>query len=382
MSNTANISNQTSTGRALRILIAAGGTGGHVFPAISIADAIREQAPEAEIAFVGTRERIEERAVPEAGYPIHFIWISGLHRRLTLKNLLFPVKLLVSLMQSRKIIRDLKPQVVVSCGGYVAGPVGWTAARKRIPLVIQEQNSFPGVTNRMLGKSAQRIFTAFDEAKDHFAADKVKLAGNPTRGRLRKADRRQAFEAFSFDPGKPVLLVLGGSGGARSINEAMAACVKELHDEQELQVIWQCGKRYEEKLTEEIQPQQYPNLRLTAFIDRMDLAYAAADLVVSRAGAGSIAELQLTGCPSVLVPSPNVAGNHQHKNAQSMVRSGASILVEDDEAKGKLGTTVSQTITNEQKLADMKQAALKLARPEAAKTIATEILNLTKAQEN
>lgn len=368
--------------RSPRIIIAAGGTGGHVYPAIAIADAICEQHPEAEVRFVGTKDRMEWEAVPKAGYEIESVWISGFHRRLTLQNLLFPVKLAVSVAQSFGILSRFKPQVVVSCGGFAAGPIGWTAARRGIPVVVQEQNSFPGVTNRMLGKNAAKVFTAFEEAEQYFPDGRTELAGNPTRKTLKETDRNKAFDSFGLDPEKKTLLVLGGSGGARSINEAMAANIEELHDEMGLQVIWQCGKRYYDELKKCVQPERFEGLRLTDYLHNMDEAYAVADLVVSRAGASSCSELELTGKPSILIPSPNVAGNHQVKNARSMADHGAARILYDEEAEAGLPKTVRECIYDKETLEAMRQSALALAKPDAADHIAREILKLSKAQLN
>lgn len=365
-----------------RILIAAGGTGGHVYPAIAIADAIREQESQAEILFVGTRDHMEWKAVPKAGYRIMSVWISGFHRRLTLKNLLFPVKLIISLLQSLRIVRTFKPQVAVSCGGYAAGPVGWISAKLGIPLVVQEQNSFPGVTNRMLGKEAKMIFTAFEDAHAYFPEGRVHLAGNPVRSELGKADRAESLNILNADKERPMLLILGGSGGARSINEALKEHITTLHNELGLQVLWQCGPKYYDSLTTEINTEELDHLTLTPYIDEMPAAYAAADLVISRAGASSCSELMITGTPSILVPSPNVAGDHQSKNARSMVDSGASELVRDDEMKEVIVGLVRDLIRDQQRLKKMNEAALKLAKPDAAKEIATEILNIARNRDN
>lgn len=360
----------------LRVLIAAGGTGGHVYPAIAIADAIREEAPEADILFVGTKKHMEWETVPRAGYDITGIWISGFHRRFTLKNLLFPLKLSVSLIQSFGIIRSYKPDIVISCGGYAAGPVGWIAAKQQVSLVVQEQNSFPGVTNRLLGKHASLIFIAFRDAEQYFPERKTLLTGNPTRRSLTEADREQAYRNFDLNPARQTLLVLGGSGGARSINNAMAAHVETLHNGLDLQIIWQCGRRYYDELNSRLHDKHYERLRLSDFLYNMPEAYAVADLVISRAGALSCSELALTGSPSILVPSPNVAGDHQMKNARSMVDEGAAELISDDEIKEKLPDTVGQIIFDRDRLHAMSEAALKHARPDASNKIAGEILKL------
>lgn len=364
----------------IKVLIAAGGTGGHVYPAISIADALREQAPDIEMLFVGTKNHMEWQTVSKAGYNITSIWISGFHRRLTLKNLFFPIKLATSIVQSFSIIKKFNPDVVISCGGYVAGPVGWVATKVGAPLVIQEQNSFPGVTNRLLGKHAELIFTAFEDARKYFPTNKVQLSGNPTRKSLSQADRKQALQSFDFSGDKKTLLIIGGSGGARSINQAMQKHIETLHNDFGLQIIWQCGKRYYDMLRRDIHPRDYKNLRLKDFIHDMPAAYAAADLAISRAGALSCSELALTGKPSILVPSPNVAGDHQTKNAQSMVNNGAAKLLTDNQLEKELANTVTEIINDDQKLNDMSKAARQLARPDAAEEIATKILKLVKTK--
>ncbi len=365
-----------------RILIAAGGTGGHVYPAIAIADALKAQNSETEIQFVGTKDHMEWKAVPKAGYEIANVWISGFHRRFTAKNLMFPIKLITALTQSFGILNKFKPDVVVSCGGYVAGPVGWVAGKKSIPVVIQEQNSFPGVTNRLLAKFAYKIFTAFEEADRFFPASKTQITGNPTRSTLTQVEKKTGLNAFGFDDSKPVLLIMGGSGGARTINEAIKENLDELHNKAGLQIIWQCGSRYVDALKAEVDESAYPNLRLTAFIDSMPEAYAAADLVISRAGASSCSEFMLIGMPSVLIPSPNVAGDHQTQNAQAMVDAGASQLIKDNNAVDTVAELVTSLINDQQKLKEMNKAAVALAKPDAAKTIATEILELAKSRLN
>ena len=370
----------TSAMSSPRVLIAAGGTGGHVYPAIAIADALKEAHAETEILFIGTKDHMEWDAVPKAGYDIKSIWISGFHRRFTLKNILFPVKLGSSLVQSWAILSQFEPDVVVSCGGFASGPVGWVASKKDIPLVLQEQNSYPGVTNRLLAKKAGKIFTAFKHADRYLPPEKTEMAGNPTRKNLVEVDKEAAYREFGFDSNEKTLLVLGGSGGARSINEAMAANIEKLHNEMNLQIIWQCGSRYYDELHIELHTDDYKDLRLVDFLHNMPEAYAVADLVVSRAGALSCSELALTGKPSILIPSPNVAGDHQSKNARSMVDEGAAAILDDSEAGDALAQLVEKLIFDQQKLKEMQQAALKLARPDAAGEIAREILEIANKQ--
>jgi len=356
------------------ILIAAGGTGGHVFPAIAIADALRKQRPEAIITFVGTRDKLEWQAVPKAGYPIRSVWISGFHRRLTLQNILFPVKLIVSLIQSYRIVRSTQPDVFISCGGYVAGPTGWVAAKKKILSVIQEQNSFPGVTNRMLAKNATVIYTAFQQADQWLPAGKTKLLGNPTRSNLCSVSKEDGLKHFGLANGRKTILILGGSGGALSINEAVLAHLPLLMNELKLQVIWQSGTRYLKSLRDRIDTTTYPDLIITDFIHNMPAAFAAADLVISRAGASSCAELMLTGKPSVLIPSPNVAGNHQMMNAKAMTESGAAKVLADADAKQELGSLVARLISDDVELSLMSESMKKMAAPNAADDIAHDIL--------
>lgn len=366
----------TSARSPIRILLAAGGTGGHVYPAIAIADAIKEKHPDAEILFAGTRDRMEWTAVPKSGYEISSVWISGFHRRLTPQNLLFPVKLLVSIAQSYKIIKKFKPDAVVACGGFASGPIGWTAAKTGVPLVLQEQNSFPGVTNRMLAKYASRIFTAFDDASEYLPKEKIMIAGNPVRANLAGMDKKEALEQFGFDENHPTLFVMGGSGGAKSVNDAMVQNLAYLHNELGLQIIWQCGVRYLNELKQTINTDALPNLRLLDYIDNMAAAYAASDLVISRAGAGACSELMLTGKPAVLVPSPYVAGDHQAKNAEAMVADGAAVLLKDEDVQTSLHQVVNALIFDEKELNKMAEKALALAKPDAAAMIADEVLHI------
>ncbi len=359
---------------SLRLLIAAGGTGGHVYPAIAIADAVIKARPDAQILFAGTRAHMEWTTVPKAGYRVSEVWVSGFHRRITLKNLLFPIKLLVSLIQSLFIVHRFKPTAVLSCGGYVAGPVGWMAAKLGVPLFIQEQNSFPGVTNRMLSKHAKRIYTAFDDAKNHFSGLDVTLMGNPVRSHMKLATQATGHATFSFDAARKTLLVMGGSGGSLRMNEAMAQNLASLHHDLGMNIIWQCGPRYFPALAAKIDLSAYPNLRLLSYIDDIALAYAAADLVVSRSGAGSIAELTVVGKPMILVPSPNVAGDHQTYNARSVAESGAAELLYDDELIAELTPTIQRLLNDELTLRKMSEAALALAQPDAADHIAADLL--------
>jgi UDP-N-acetylglucosamine--N-acetylmuramyl-(pentapeptide) pyrophosphoryl-undecaprenol N-acetylglucosamine transferase len=360
-----------------RVLIAAGGTGGHVYPAIAIADAIRRQVSPCEITFAGTRDHMEWDVVPRAGYSILPIWISGFHRKFTFKNLMFPVKLLTAMWQSMRIIRRVNPHVVICCGGYVSGPIGRVAGWKRKPLMLQEQNSYPGVTNRLLGQKATRIFTAFEDAASHFPVKKVRLLGNPVRSDITRGNAASAASANDFRTDKKTILVMGGSGGAKAINEAMIKHIDYLHNELHLQIIWQCGKRYLGDIMTRIDEYRYPNLRIVSFIDSMPDTYALADLVVCRSGAGTIAELMVLGKPSILVPSPHVAGDHQRHNAESIAKNGAAEVLTDNELDEKLSKSIAHIIADERTLSAMSQKALQMAHPSADELIATEIITLT-----
>ena len=368
----------TTTFHPIRVLLAAGGTGGHVYPAIAIADAVKELSSDSDVIFVGTRDRMEWQAVPGAGYEIKSVWISGFHRRLTPQNLLFPIKLVVSLIQSFSILKRFKPDVVVACGGFAAGPVGWVAAKLGIPIAIQEQNSYPGVTNRLLAKHAEKIFTAFEAAEQFLPKQKIELTGNPVRSSLTVQNRQVALKHFGFTGDRPVLLILGGSGGALALNDAIAARLDELHNDSGIQIIWQCGKKYYEEISGNINEEEYPNLKLLDYIDNMPAAYGAATLVLTRAGASTCSELMMIGKPSVLVPSPNVAGDHQTKNAASMVDEGASVLIAEKELKEALTDRVPSLLQDNDKLKEMSDAALNLAKPDAAKEISKKLFELAK----
>lgn len=369
------------TKASYRVLFAAGGTGGHVYPAIAIANAIRKAAPATEIQFVGTRKHMEWTAVPNAGFKIEPIWISGFYRKFDFRNLLFPLKLIVSLLQCIRIMISFRPNVVICCGGFVSGPVGRVASLFGISLMLQEQNSFPGVTNRILGNKATFIFTAFQEAEKFFPKQKVHLLGNPVRSDLNSINRISAAAEWRFSPEIKTILIMGGSNGARKLNEAMVQHVDFLHNQLELQIIWQCGIIYHDTLVRQINQDTYPNLRLVPYLENMPATYAITDLAICRAGAGTISELLVTGKPSVLIPSPNVAGDHQNSNAKSILRAGAAIVVSDNEIESKLPNTVNYLLSEQNILKQMSQAAKALAMPQAAIKIAEMILNKTNPQQ-
>ena len=366
-----------SENQALRILIAGGGTGGHVFPAIAIADALRAVRPEADIRFVGALGKIEMEKVPKAGYPIEGLWISGFQRKLSLHNLLFPVKLLHSMWKARRIVSRFRPDVVVGVGGYASGPVLETACRKGIPALIQEQNSYAGVTNRLLAKKVSRVCVAYEGMERFFPAEKVVLTGNPVRAGLTDKTASKAIAAvhFGLRADQPVVFVFGGSLGALSINEAMAVNAELLEANPQVQVLWQVGKLYVERFAA-CETAQLPNVRVLPFVDRMDLAYALADVVVSRAGALTISELGIVGKPAILLPSPNVAEDHQTKNAQALVEKGAALLIPNAEAATRLMTEALALLNDDAQQQKLAANIRALARPNAAADIAAEVLRL------
>lgn len=369
---------QAPHGKTLRIIISGGGTGGHVFPAIAIADALRIRKPGVQILFVGAKGKLEMEKVPAAGYPIEGLWISGFQRSLSLRNLLFPVKLLHSLWRSWRIIRSFRPDVVVGVGGYASGPLLEMATRLGVPAVIQEQNSFAGVTNRLLGRKVQRVCVAFEGMERFFPADKIVVTGNPVRKRLRAGAeglREEALAHFGLDKSCKTLLLFGGSMGARTLNQAMEASREVLAMREDVQVIWQMGKMYSEVYGQS-DTARLPRVHALEFIDRMDLAYAAADLVLCRSGALTIAELALLGKPAVLVPSPVVTADHQTKNAMALVERGAARLIADADAVANLLPEALRLLDDVAGLAALREGLKAFAKPEAADRIADLIVEL------
>ncbi|MDX1642404.1 MAG: undecaprenyldiphospho-muramoylpentapeptide beta-N-acetylglucosaminyltransferase [Balneolaceae bacterium] len=364
----------------IRVLMAAGGTGGHVYPAIAIADAIKESHSDVEILFVGTRDRMEWETVPKYGYEIKSIWISGIHRRFTVQNLMFPLKLVTSIIQSFSILRSFNPDIVIACGGFVSGPIGWVAAKLGIPLFLQEQNSYPGLTNRLLAKHAITIFTTFEDAKQYLPEEKIKLTGNPVRGQVQSLEKATALKKFEFSEHLQTLLILGGSGGAKALNDILLSELNRIHNEANLQVIWQCGPKYYDDLADEIDFEKYTNLRLLPYINDMSAAYGASDLVVARAGAGTFSELAAVGKPAIMVPSPNVAEDHQTTNAKSLVNTGAAELLKESALEESFYETVIEIIRDEEKLSKMASAMKSLARPNAADDIKQEIFSFIQKQ--
>ncbi len=362
--------------RAPRILLAGGGTGGHVYPAIAIANAIRAIEPEAAIAFAGTEDHLEWDAVPKAGYAIHPITVSGFHRKQPLRNLSFPFKLIKGLAQSWALVGDFDADVAVGTGGYVSGPVLMAASLRKRPVVVQEQNAYAGVTNRLLAKRAAQIHIAFPEAKGWFPAEKCRLSGNPTRAALLEAEHAQARAAFDVPEGASLLFVFGGSLGSLALNTAMEKHLAALLADEDTYVIWQTGKLYYERLRARVEEEEHERLRLLEYVDRMDLAYAAADLALCRAGAITCSELMVTGTPAILVPSPNVAEDHQTKNAQSMERAGAALLAPETDLDAALVEKAPALLKDAPRRAEMAEAARAAAHPDAAERIARDVLRL------
>ncbi len=367
----------TQPAQSLRVLIAGGGTGGHVFPAIAIAHAIRKRAFNTRILFVGAKGRMEMRKVPQAGFHIIGLDIAGLQRRLTWKNLLLPWKLLKSMAGAKKIVKRFRPDVVIGVGGYASGPVVWAAARQKQPVLIQEQNSFPGITNRILGKKADKVCVAYEGMEAFFAKEKIYVTGNPVRQQVIDiaGKREEALRYFGLSGDKPVLLVTGGSGGARSINEGVAHNLRGLKEEG-IQLIWQTGAFYFDAAKESAKKAGEDKLYINAFIDRMDYAYAAADVVVSRAGAIAVSEISSVKKPAIFIPSPNVAADHQTKNAQALVNHNAASLLKDHEVKDRLVNEVSALMFDENKKQRFREKLAGLSYLNAADVIAGIALDL------
>ena len=359
----------------IKFIISGGGTGGHIYPAIAIANELRSRFPKAEFLFVGAQDKMEMQKVPQAGYAIKGLWIAGLQRKFTLQNLLFPVKLLSSLLKSRAIIKSFKPDVVIGTGGFASGPLLQMANSLNIPTLIQEQNSYPGITNKLLSKKANKICVAYENLERFFPKEKMILTGNPVRQDLIAIDskRKEAIKFFNLDPSKKTLLILGGSLGARRVNQLIE---KELgfFASHKLQIIWQCGKFY----LDEYKKYDSNNVQVLAFIDRMDLVYAAADFVISRAGASSVSELSIVGKPVLFIPSPNVAEDHQTKNAKSIVDKNGALMIRESELDENFNTIFSDLVTNEILQKQLSENIKKLAKVNATKDIVDEIVKLIK----
>jgi len=360
------------------IIISGGGTGGHIFPAISIANAIKEIDPDINILFVGALGKIEMEKVPAAGYKIIGLPVAGLQRKLTLKNVSFIFKLISSLRKSRKIIKDFMPDVVVGVGGYASGPILREANKKGISTLIQEQNSYAGLTNKLLAKQAKKICVAYKGMEKYFPKEKIILTGNPVRQDLLKkiGSREEAIKYFDLDQNKKTILVVGGSLGARTINQSIIGGLEQIGNSS-YQILWQTGKYYYDDAKNTTDETGFKNINVLDFITRMDMAYAGADIIISRAGAGTISELCLVGKPVVLVPSPNVAEDHQTKNAMALVKKDAALMIADVEAREKLVGSILELIENTDKLKSLSKNIKGMALRNSAQIIAEEVLKLS-----
>jgi UDP-N-acetylglucosamine--N-acetylmuramyl-(pentapeptide) pyrophosphoryl-undecaprenol N-acetylglucosamine transferase len=374
MAEKSNISNSTPP----RFIISGGGTGGHIFPAIAIANALKRLRPDAEILFVGAQGKMEMEKVPAAGYRIIGLKISGIERSLSPKNLLFPFKLAGSLMQSIRIIRDFKPNAVVGVGGFASGPVMLAASMLGIPTLIQEQNSYAGITNKVLGKRAKRICVAYPDMERFFPSGRIVLTGNPVRQDILSMEgkREAGQKTFNLDPAKKTLLIIGGSLGARSINLSVEAHM-DAFIAADVQIVWQTGKLFIEQAERAVEAKGAKNFRVQAFITTMDQAYAVADVVLSRAGASSISELCIVGKPAVLVPFPFAAEDHQTKNAMSLVERNAAILVPDSKAKDEACEQALTLLNDDVRRYELSTNIRKLALPNADTEIAEEVLKIS-----
>ena len=363
----------------LRVIISGGGTGGHIFPAVSIANEIRAKRPDAKILFVGAEGRMEMQRVPAAGYEIKGLPIAGFNRKNLLKNIPVLFKIMKSRSMARQIIRDFRPQVAVGVGGYASGPTLNVAESMGIPTLLQEQNSYAGVTNKLLAKKARKICVAYEGMERFFPADKILFTGNPVRQNLLdcKVTKEDAVRSFGLVPGKQTILIVGGSLGARTLNDSILGNLPLVKQQSKVQFIWQTGKYYSEEIKAELARRGCPeNLKVMDFISNMSQAYAAADLVISRAGAGSISEFCLLGKPVILVPSPNVAEDHQTKNALALVQKNAALYIADADARRTLLPKAINTVSDLEKLESLSRNVIALARPNAASDIADEVIKL------
>ena len=362
--------------KKLKFILSGGGTGGHIYPAIAIANELKLRFPDAEFLFVGAQDKMEMQKVPQSGYAIEGLWIAGLQRKLTLQNAMFPLKLISSLWKSRKIINKFKPDVVIGTGGFASGPLLQTANTLNIPTVIQEQNSYPGITNKLLSKKANAICVAYENLERFFPQDKIVFTGNPVRQDILDIDskRSEALSYFNLDENKKTLLIIGGSLGARRINQLIAKELDFLRNNN-LQIIWQCGNLY---MADYKQFSEVENVQVVSFIDRMDLIYAAADFVISRAGASSVSELCLVGKPTIFIPSPNVAEDHQTKNAKAIVDKNGALLIKESELDEKFESVFNKLIHDENLQKSLSENMKKLAKPNATKDIVEQIEKLIK----
>ncbi len=370
----------------LKVILSGGGTGGHIYPAVAVAEALKRRLGDGvELLFVGAEGKMEMEKVPALGYRIEGLPVVGLQRRLTLRNLQVPFKVAESLRKARRVIREFGADVVVGFGGYASAPVLWSAQRMGIPTLIQEQNSYAGVTNKILASRAKRICVAYEGMERFFPKDRIVMTGNPLRGRLLEQHdpavlKTEGLTYFGLTADKPIVLVVGGSLGTRTLNNMMKANVDRITSEGKVQVIWQTGKFYEREMTEFMQSRSSEGIWRGAFIDRMDLAYAVADVVVGRSGAGTVSELCLVGKPAIFVPSPNVAEDHQTKNAMALVRKDAALLVPDSEAVTALFPVVDQLLADPARMQRMAANIKALGIADSADRIVDELLAVVQAQ--
>ncbi|MBO5875904.1 MAG: undecaprenyldiphospho-muramoylpentapeptide beta-N-acetylglucosaminyltransferase [Alistipes sp.] len=359
-----------------RIILSGGGTGGHIYPAVAVAEALkRRYGSDVEVLFVGAEGKMEMEKVPALGYNIVGLPILGIQRQFTWKNLTVPFRLVGSVLKARRVIRNFRPDAVVGFGGYASGPVLWTAQQMGVPTLIQEQNSFAGVANKILAKKAKRICVAYEGMERMFPAEKITLTGNPLRGTFGQGtiERDKALEYYGFNDKLPVVLVVGGSLGTRTLNNMMKKWVATLGGEAPVQVIWQTGKFYEREMREFLAEHPTANIWQGAFIERMDYAYEAADFVISRSGACTVSELCLVGKPTMFVPSPNVAEDHQTKNAMALVEKGAAVMVRDSEAVEQAIPKALELLANAEGLRELSDNIAKLAIADSAERIVAEI---------
>jgi len=363
--------------RKTKVMISAGGTGGHIFPALATANKLKEMHPEIEIQFVGAEGKMEMKKVPAAGYPITGLPVMGFPRKPSLKIITFFKKLIKAMQRAKRIVRNFDPDVAAGFGGYASGPVLRVVSKRKIPYLLQEQNSYAGITNRMLAKRASKICVAYDNMDKYFPSEKIIFTGNPIRSSLFKATEtvKEACHNFGFDPDKPTVLVTGGSQGARSVNEAIYKNLA-FFEETGIQLLWQCGSLYFKEFTNRLGYQVNDNIHLTKFIENMNYAYACADVVVARAGAGTISELCVVGLPAILIPSPNVAEDHQTHNAKALANIGAAVLLPDHEAAQKLPEKIKSILEDDKVAEGMRTQLKNFARTDADEKIAKEILKL------
>jgi len=365
-----------------KVIISGGGTGGHIFPALSIAESLKAIAPEIDILFVGALGKMEMEKVPAAGYPIKGLPVAGLQRKLSLKNIVLPFKVLKSVRMAGRILKEFKPDVAVGVGGFASAPLLWSASHRGIPTLIQEQNSYAGLTNKIVGRRAKTICTAYEGMEKFFPKDRIILTGNPIRGEIDRpteAQRQEGYAHYQLDPNRKTLFIVGGSLGCRTLNRTMMRWIESgAAAAAGCQVLWQCGKYYKEEVDAFMAEHPAANVRHFDFIKRMDLAYAVADVVVSRAGAGTISELCVVGKATIFVPSPNVAEDHQTHNAMALVSKHAARMVKDAEAVEKLMENAEELLGNPAEIATLEQNILKLARKDAGPVIAKEVLKLIK----